>query len=63
MIKYNENELKKAEFQTTFHGETWYRCPYCNESFELFDAKFERGFKKLDDNVYLHNKCGNIIKV
>ena len=29
-----------------FHGECWYRCPKCKETFEFFDAQFERkGFR------------------
>lgn len=63
MSSYNKNEIKKAKFQTSFHGEIWYRCPFCNESFELFDTKFQRGFEKLDDHIYKHKKCGNIIKI
>ena len=57
----NEREIKKPYFQTSFHGETWYKCPYCGKSFEYFDAVFGRGFKKTDKKGILEHNCGNLI--
>ena len=46
----------------SFHGESWYRCPWCNEEYEYYDTVFERGFEKTNENrVYKHKKCGNYV--
>ena len=52
-------DIKHTIFQTAFHGETYFKCPWCGESFEDYDVDFGRGFEKTDtEGVYMH-KCGN----
>ena len=52
---------KKANFMNAFHGETWYNCPFCGESFEYFDTWYSRDFEKTEfKDIYKH-KCGNYI--
>lgn len=38
----DDNKPKKPMFMTSFHGETWYRCPYCKESFEFYEVRNDR---------------------
>ncbi len=53
--------IKEAIGAACFHGETWYRCPYCDTSFEYFDAVFGRnGIIPQDNRNYI---CGNCRKV
>ena len=59
-IKY----IKSAKLRASFHGETWFTCPYCDKAFEIFDTKFERGFKKTAErNIFIHTNCGNKIRI
>jgi len=44
-----------------FHGESWYQCPKCGNTFEFYDTQFERGFTKIRKNIYQHNECGQLI--
>ena len=54
------NDIERPIFEAAFHGETWYRCPRCNKTFEFYDTKFERGFKHVAWDIYEHvdSKCG-----
>ena len=38
-INYADKKPEKAVFQTAFHGETWYRCPHCKNTFEYYSAR------------------------
>ena len=58
--------IEKAKFEKTFHGETWYRCPYCNKPFEYYDALFERkGLEKVEEknNVCILCSCGKLFRI
>ena len=62
-MKYKEEQTKPARFGAGFHGECWYKCPWCNKAFEFYDTQFERGFQKIDDKLYRHNECGKLVTV
>lgn len=34
-----DEKPKKAVVCASFHGETWYMCPYCEKSFEFYDVR------------------------
>lgn len=56
--------VKPAIKCASFHGEDWYKCPYCGKSFEFYDTEFQRGFTKTDKHaIYIHNNCGNKLSV
>ena len=59
--KYNREDTKPAEGVSHFHGESWYRCPWCNKTFEFFDTQFQRGFQMVDDGLYRHDECGKLL--
>ena len=64
MFEKNGQKVKRAFCAASFHGETWYKCPFCNGSFEFYDTQFGRGFIKTDSpGVYLHKKCGNYLEL
>jgi len=57
---------KKAIYRNGFHrfpGYTWCICPWCGQVFEFYYAIFERGFKKVSDNVFRHDNCGKLVKL
>lgn len=57
-------EVKSAVGQTAFHGESWYKCPHCGQSFEFWDTRFERGFRKTDDeHIFIHESCGKKLSI
>ena len=60
---YKGKVIEKALLCAFFHGESWYKCPYCDKSFEFYDTQFSSEFEKLDDHIFLHKPCGNIIEV
>lgn len=31
--------IESAIYQTSFHGETWYKCPHCGNGVELYSFK------------------------
>jgi hypothetical protein len=39
MTSADDIKPKSAIYRTSFHGETWYMCPYCEKSFEFYDAR------------------------
>ena len=60
--KINIKDIDYGKFIDSFHGETWYKCPWCNKSYESYDMTFERGFEKTEiPRVYRH-ECGKYIK-
>jgi DNA-directed RNA polymerase subunit RPC12/RpoP len=63
--KIDHINIKSPLDGASFHGEIWYRCPDCNESFEVHDTEFERGFTTVDkkNRIYKHNKCGCVIQI
>ena len=30
------NDIKSARLRASFHGETWFTCPYCDKAFEIW---------------------------
>ena len=56
---FKDSEIKKAAVSLAcFHGETWYKCPWCGKNFEHFDAVYERkGITKTGNGVYICD-CG-----
>lgn len=63
MKQANPNEIpKRAIAGESFHGESWYRCPWCNSSFEFYETWYSKDFSAIDErkNIYLH-KCGHLI--
>lgn len=34
-----QREFRSARYLNSFHGETWYECQYCGESFEYYSTK------------------------
>lgn len=36
----NKEVALKPALCASFHGESWYKCPTCGESFEFYDAFF-----------------------
>lgn len=64
MITFSEKDVKKPIFGGCFHGECWYKCPWCGEAFEYYDTVFEREFNKtLNPKIYQHKKCGKFINM
>ena len=58
--------IEKAIFEKAFHGETWYRCPYCNKLFEYYDVLAERkGLKKVKEqnNICIACSCGKLFRI
>ena len=63
-VDISKLDIKSPILETCFHGETWYRCPGCNKSFEVYAAEFGHGFTIINQakRIYKH-KCGCIIKI
>ena len=53
----------KPDFGACFHGECWYTCPRCGGAFEFYQTVHEHGFTHLQDNLYKHIKCGQVIEM
>ena len=67
-IKEDSKEYNKAVEPISgesFHGESWYICPNCKQSFEFYDTQFEHGFKKCGDHLYRHTKngCNQLLRI
>lgn len=39
MTSADDIKPKSAIYRASFHGETWYMCPYCEKSFEFYDVR------------------------
>ena len=60
--QYEEGKYyPSAHSGASFHGESWYSCPHCNNSIEAYDFEFERGVKKVAKGVYRCNKCKKLM--
>lgn len=61
--EYKEEQAKPALAGACFHGECWYKCPWCNKPFEFWDTQYERGFTKVKDKTYRHKQCGGLVTI
>lgn len=51
-----------------FHGESWYKCPYCNYRFEYYQAVYGEEFKPKDGmtsdkQTFVCPECGKLFKM
>lgn len=62
---YNNESVKEAIGQASFHGETWFKCPHCGRAFEFFEAVYEDdGIKVQDmDNRIFRCSCGKLFHI
>ena len=64
MVAFNEEDVKSPISGPCFHGECWYKCPWCGEAFEYYDIVFERGLIKTENpKIYQHKECGKFINM
>ena len=60
----DDEYIPDAKCEASFHGELWFRCPHCNESFEYYDGVFGRnGIKMIDIHTYICGKCGKKYRI
>ena len=53
--QYDENKFyPHAISGASFHGESWYKCPHCNKSFEFYEAWNHWGVAK---SIYRCPRC------
>lgn len=67
MEKYELYKIKDAKAGAFFHGEEWYRCPYCGKAFEIWSAVYGNdGIHKVanqDGCEVFQCSCGEMFKI
>ena len=54
-------EGKKPECVAFFHGETWYKCPFCGKQFEYYFTQNGRGFEETKTPKVYKHECGGLV--
>jgi len=54
-----DSDTRSSILIVALHDQTWFKCPWCGNSFEDCDVILSHNFTKTDtEGVYIH-KCGN----